>query len=713
MHLTMDYETRSPEEIDKGPWKYFEHPCTQILMTALKIDNRRARIWLPQWLMDQYPVLAMVFDVVSDEEFKSIVAEAKTIEAHNAMFERAGWETILEPRGFGSIDPRTWRCSAANAARFKFPRNLEGACEALNVVEKKDSEGHDLMKKMCSPIFYDQGNPFHPVYRESADDFIRLIAYCLQDVEAEYALSRALPPMPKRDLETWFLDQKINANGVLVDVESLKLMQEHRGKHFGPLLERFAEITGGLRPTQDKKFKTWLIEEKEVEVPDLRADTVELMIADTFLPEVVREALEIRSVTGKSSLAKVDKMLSCACRDGRVRDILMYHGAGPGRWTGKGIQLQNFPRASTNLTEDIPKAMRDLSPATFNLAYGPIGPAMVKCLRGMIIASRGRRMLDADFSSIEARFAAWITEDENVLEIFRTHGKVYEATAAVIFGCEIDDIGPDSQERLIGKVGDLSLTYQGGVAAYVGMGRTYRLDLRTVADAVMPTVLDWEYEKSEALVEKMFPMKKLKDLRITKEIAIACDVVKVRWRGKRPLVTNAWYALEDCAKKAVMHKGSIFQWNGIYFGVQDDFLCVKLPSGRSMYYYKPRIQDNIPPWVDKKNSTPAEINMQKVKNVAYLGAKGKHGLKRISMHGGKWFENICQGGCADFLSYSMKNVDEAGYTVLFTVHDEVPAEADDDFGSLEHFIAEMNRVPDWASDFPLVSDGWEGKRFKK
>jgi DNA polymerase len=404
-------------------------------------------------------------------------------------------------------------------------------------------------------------------------------------------------------------------------------------------------------------------------------------------------------------------MIECACSDGRVRDILMYHGAGPGRWTGKGIQIQNFPRQGTlNLHQIIEDLERE--PALFNLIHGPVGPALVKCLRGMIKAREGARFLNADYSSVEARFAAWITGDAKVLEIFHTHGKVYEANAASIFGMDVEDISKSSKERLIGKVSELAQTYQGGVRASVSMGRVYKLDMSIVAGVVLPTAASGEMKKSEDLVNMMFSEKSLKEMRITKDTAIALDIVKARWRASRPDITDAWYSLEDCAVKALEHPGSVFQWNGIYFGTTRDFLCMQLPSGRSLYYYKPKLKKVIPPWVDKE--LPMEEQMEQAKmTVTYLGAKGKGGMERIGMYGGKWLENICQGGCADLLFFSMLNLERGGYPVAFTVHDEVLAEVKNGQGTHEEFLELMTRLPEWAADFPLKAEGWEEDRFRK
>ena len=105
-----------------------------------------------------------------------------------------------------------------------------------------------------------------------------------------------------------------------------------------------AEITAGALDsvTQTGQMRKWL-DGQGVEAPSVAKAAVREMLESDLSPEV-RQVLELRAEAGRSSTAKLDRMLDMMCNDDFVRGLTMFHGAATGREAGKGIQPHNFPR---------------------------------------------------------------------------------------------------------------------------------------------------------------------------------------------------------------------------------------------------------------------------------------------------------------------------------------------------------------------------------
>lgn len=311
-----------------------------------------------------------------------------------------------------------------------------------------------------------------------------------------------------------------------------------------------------------------------------------------------------------------------------------------------------------------PTAAADL----IDMIYGPPISVISSCLRGMLTAAPGRTFYCADFAAIEARVLAWLAGQEDVLEVFRTHGKIYEKAAAGIYHKPLDEVTKD--ERFVGKVAVLALGYQGGVGAFKTMARGYGVDV----------------DDAEA------------------------DEIKVAWREAHPDIVNYWYALERAAHRAVKAPGRIFaagaEGREVRFRVRGSFLFCQLPSGRVLSYPYPRIEMIEVPWGEKEGLT-------------YMGIDTKQGSPtygkwtRLKTYGGRIAENVTQSVARDLLAEALFRVEAAGYPVVMHVHDEVVCEVEDGFGDIDEFNTLVAQTPDWAEGLPVAAEGWTGKRYRK
>jgi DNA polymerase len=697
MDVFLDFESRSPLDIKKcGAYAYAEHPDTEVLCLAIKVDDGATRIWRPEWVEFPYDGLRL-----TDEGLRFRIEMADHIHAHNAGFERCMWtEHMVKRRGFPEIPISKWDDTAARAAMCALPRSLDGACKALGVSQQKDAEGYKLMLKMCRPralrkkerdtlaaelgmteeevkseakailsaLKCDPRAPgkLRPDYHrffawhESAEDLVRLCRYCIQDVEAEYALAQELPPLPKMERRIWELDQTINDRGILADLTSV----EHAGaiieEHSSKLQEELQELTGGAVGTakQVAKMTAWM-GENGCEVDGLTKQDVEDALSGEIDP-AVRRVLEIRQSLSMSSTAKLAAIRAFACRDGRLRGMFMYHGASTGRWTGKGPQPQNFPRGNETLAPDmildvwLPR--RDSE--WIELLWSDPMDAISSCLRGLFIASPGHDLIAADYSAIEGRGLAFLAGEEHVLEGYRNKLDPYRVAASGIFKEPYDQI--DKKKRQVGKVAELACGYQGSWKAMLAFG----------ADRMGMT----EQEMKDAVAG---------------------------WREARPKTVALWKGLEQAAYLCV-EKGVETKFRAIKFRLHGKFLQMILPSGRPLWYFAPRLQPVTTPWGEEKRMVTAMT----------VDSTTKQWVRR-SYHGGLWAENATQAFCRDLLALGLIRCEAAGYRPVLHVHDEIVAEVPEGWGSVEEMEAIMSEVPKWAEGMPISAEGYRAKRYRK
>ena len=499
MKLTMDFESRATIDIKKcGGYVYAEHPDTQVICLAVKPDDEPTMIWVPDWVQGILDTVDHDLPMTNTAGLRYLVQEAEVCEAHNAGgFERPMWANRMD--GFPDIPISKWDDTAARAAMCALPRALDGATKAVGVKQEKDAEGYKLMLKMCRPralrkkerdtlaaelgmteeevkseakailsaLKCDPRAPekLRPDYHrffawhESADDLVRLCRYCIQDVEAEYALSQELPELPKGERKIWELDQVINDRGVLCDLVSVEHAEAIIEAHEEKLLDELRGLTGLSSAKAVAALKGWL-EDNDCGVDDLTKQSVGDALKGDLSPEA-RRVLEIRQSLGKSSTAKLAAFKAYACKDGRLRGMMLYHGAATGRWTGKGPQPHNLPRG-----DEIIAHLQDQSialypvrdPGLLDAVMGDPLNVISSCLRGMLVAAPGHDLIACDYAAIEGRGLAWLAGEQHVLDAYAEGKDLYRVAAAGIYKIAYEQVdgGGKGKQRQVGKVAELA-----------------------------------------------------------------------------------------------------------------------------------------------------------------------------------------------------------------------------------------------------------------
>lgn len=659
-HLSIDIETRSSVEIGKaGLYKYAQSPDFEILLFAYQLDGE--------------PV--GVVDLKQGERIPSPVVEALQDpevlkHAYNAAFEwyclnRAGYRTPLEQ----------WHCTMAHGLYCGYTAGLDATGKAIGLGQDKQkmAVGKALIRYFCVPCKPTKSNggrgwnePWH-----APEKWALFKEYCGQDVTAERAIQQRLDlfPMPGREWEQWRMDVRMNAYGVRVDRELIGSVLRINDRSEAELTEEAIRITGLENPNSVPQLRSWLAEElwgcEGLEIPGLTKDTVSSLLSRTDLTGDARRVLEIRQQLGKTSIKKYVAMESARCEDDRIRGLTQYYGANrTGRWAGRLVQMQNLPR---NYLKTLDYA-RELAKAGnfegLRLLYGNVPDTLSQLIRTAFIPSEGHKFVVADFSAIEARVIAWLAGEQWVNEVFATHGKIYEATAAQMFHVPIEKItkgNPEYALRQKGKVATLALGYQGGSSALIAMGAL-----------------------NMGLTEGELP-----------------DIV-ARWRGANKQICGLWYAVENAAL-AVMRTGQPQGINGLIFALEGDFvygqsfLTVRLPSGRKLFYPKPFLQEN-------------QFGKQAIHY--YTVGQQTRKWEVASTYGGKMTENIVQAIARDCLAVTLERIAQRDLQVVFHVHDEVIIDAPPET-TVEEICGLMAEPIPWAPGLVLKGAGFECQYYMK
>lgn len=663
-HLSVDIETYSDVDLKKaGLYKYAESPAFSVLLFAYCLDDGPAHV------VDLACGEAIPEDVVDALYSPKVIKHA-----YNAAF-----EIECLSRHFGRQLPvYQWRCTMMHSLYVGYPGSLDAAGKALGLDEdkRKLATGKALIRYFCVPCRPTKANggrtrnlPHHDPARW---DLFK--EYNAQDVVTEMEIERRLSsfPVPTKVQAQWETDLMINRRGVAVDMDMVHGALELDADGRASLLTEAREITGLDNPNSIGQLAGWLRDRTGKEIPKLTKEAVSDLLGEDSLPDDARRVLEIRQELGKTSNKKYLSLEKFACKDGRARGLLRFYGANrTGRWAGAGPQPQNLPR--TYIDGELLPLARDLvtrqEAAGLRLVYGgSVADTLSQLIRTAFCASPGALLVDADFSAIEARMIAWLAGEEWVLEVFRTHGKIYEAAAAQMFGVPFEAIRkgrPEYAYRQKGKVATLALGYQGGTGALVNMG-ALRMGI---------------------------PEEELQD-------------VVDRWRQANRKIVEFWWTLDAASKHTVqtgrpveLPGGKVAFAREIDRGNGLDFLTIRLPSGRMLYYAQPHMgQDRF--------GRPS---------IRYMGLnQTSKKWETLETYGGKLAENITQAVARDCLAEAITRLEAAGYRVVFHVHDEVvidrPGATEAD---LDRVTEIMSVVPDWAPGLPLAADGWVNAFFKK
>jgi DNA polymerase bacteriophage-type len=695
--LHLDCETRSPVNLKTtGAYVYFDHPDTDLWCLAYAFDDEPVQLWTPG-------------EPCPEDIAEHIEAKGRLV-AHNASFERLAFAKILGPRYGWPVPKLTqWYCTMAMALAQALPAGLEDACAVTQTAIQKDAKGGRVMKQMSKPRRPRKGEPADALlWWDDATRLQTLYDYCMTDVEAERLLEKRLRPLSNFEQRIWWLDQEINDRGVAVDIElceaALRIVDEQRER----LDREMRQITNGevAGTGAVNQIKAFLKDIEDLDVGEsLAKDTViELLIRDDISPRA-RRVLELRQEGSKTSVAKIDALLNGTQSDGRSRGLLQYHAASTGRWGGRRFQPQNIKRP---VIEDVNSAIEivrtgslDLVEAMYGNALGVVGD----CLRGMVIAPKGRKLLAADYSNIEGRVLAWLAGEQWKLEAFQLfdQGKgpdLYKLAYAKAFGMDPDDV--DKSQRQVGKVMELALGYQGGPGAFQAMAVGYGVkvgdqwdELKAAAsDRVLDRVKDgWERRgKSSGMEGRTW---------------CAAELLKTLWRDAHPCSVGFWHEMEKAAIAAVKH-GEEYEVGRIRFRKKGSFLTMELPSGRPLYYAFPKIDKLATPWRDENDEIVYKDTLY------FKGTDSVTKQWRVqTTYGGSLVENACQAVARDVLADALLGLEAWGYRTVLTVHDEIVAESSERSGTAEHFSELMTVLPDWADGLPLVAEGYEDRRYRK
>ena len=736
---TIDFEGRSEISLPKfGGWIYSKHPSTKILCLSYKLPGyskpRRWHCAYPQYLIAESPL---------PEDLFAFILAGGLIEAHNAFFERCIWLNIMVARhDWPKIKHKQWRCSAAKASAASLPRDLDGAGAAMGLSIVKDKEGHRIMMKMCKPRkalkaekeeMKAKGIDWRTVvlWHEKEEDIYKLWDYCDQDVMAEEALSDAVADLSEEELAVWQMDQAMNEKGMLFDLElataALTMATEWKRR----LNVELEAITGISAGTKRADVKEWLLKHEELDLPDTKGETVDYLVEhDEFLSGRAIRVLHILREVNRTSTRKWQSILDKADVDGRIRDLLMYHGAGTGRWSGKGVQIHNFPARDLIVT-DFDEAAEDIKSGDIDWCiamYGDIMKLLSHALRGAIISPPDRDLMVADYSAIEARCVLWLAGAEEALEVFIRGEDIYCDMATGIYGYKVMK-AIHKMERQFGKQAILGLGYGMGFLTFLLTCRKYKIYF-TRKDVIRIMGKD-RLAKYEGWVKKYLlldqpvagPGNKTKDSagkmqaanahcrlrdaredpkKITHELALMKFVVDT-YRSRYGEVKKMWYAQEAAAIKAVQNIGTLVKCDKIGWLVENDFLYCILPSTRRLSYRSPEIKLVKTNWGEDK---PA---------LRYMSVNGvTRKWERTATYGGKLVENITQAVARDIMANAMMLADEGDiYDTVMSVHDELVCEVDENKGSLKEFEALMSAIPIWAHGCPITAEAERYKRYRK
>ncbi|HBA50149.1 MAG TPA: hypothetical protein DCZ91_20620 [Lachnospiraceae bacterium] len=641
--LGIDIETFSDVDLIKcGVYAYADSPAFEVLLFAYSFDGEETQI-----------IDLAQGETIPAEVESAIFDDSITKTAFNANFER----TCLS-RHFGTkLSPGSWHCSAVQAAMLALPRSLEDVGAVLGLDKQKMKEGKELIRYFCVPCKPTKANggrtrnlPYH-----APEKWELFKTYCKRDVDVEKAIRQKLNnfPIPESEMEMYRLDQEINDRGVLVDLELVHQAISCESLHKEIVTKRAYELTGLENPNSVAQIKGWLTG-RGMEIDSLSKKAVADLIKET--DGEVEELLKLRLLMAKTSVKKYEAMERSVCKDGRVHGLLQFYGANrTGRWAGRLVQVQNLPQ---NHIVDLELARNLVKQGRFEdveLFYDSTPNVLSELIRTAFIPKQGCRFLVADFSAIEARVLAWLSGEQWRLDVFASHGKIYEASASAMFHVPIEEITKGSPLRQKGKISELALGYGGSVGALTSMGA---LNMGLAEEELSPLVSTW--------------------------------------RNANPHITQFWWDVDVAAIKTVTEKRET-RVGRITFFYQSGILFAMLPSGRKLAYVKPRMA----------------VNKFGRNGLTYegIGESGKWG--RIETYGPKLVENIVQGTARDLLAEAMLRLKKRGYQIVMHIHDEVVLEVPDGVSSVEEVCSIMAEQPDWAVGLPLRADGYECAFYKK
>lgn len=656
--MSIDLETYSDVDISKcGAYKYTESENFEILLFGVSIDGGDVQVF----------DLACG-DTIPDDILAALSDYTVTKWAFNANFERiclSNWLRKHHPAHFKGysipedpaskyLDPASWKCTMIWSAYMGLPLSLEGVGAVLKLQDQKMKEGKDLIKYFCCPCKPTKvnGGRTRNLPEHAPDKWETFKTYNKRDVDVEMAIKQRLSKFPVPDFvwEEYHLDQEINDRGIMLDMDVVENAIAFDEKSKAELMIAMQNITNLDNPNSVVQMKQWL-SDNGIEAESLGKKDVAAMIKDTAGD--VAAALKLRLQLAKSSVKKYQAMQNAVCKDGRAHGMFQFYGANrSGRWAGRLIQLQNLPQNHMNDLADARELVRTGDYDSLELLYDDIPDTLSQLIRTAFIARPGYKFVVSDYSAIEARVLAYLAGETWRSKVFAEGKDIYCASASQMFGVPVEKHGINSHLRQKGKIAELALGYGGSVGALISMGA---LDMGLTEDELQPLVDSW--------------------------------------RASNPNITAFWWNVDNAVKTAIKMKVPT-EVNGIKFLCRSGMLFIKLPSGRTLSYVKPRIGEN----------------RFGGESVTYEGIGSTKKWERIESYGPKFVENIVQAVSRDLLCFAMRNLSHC--FICGHVHDELIIECsqDVDYKSICNI---MSRSPDWMPDILIRGDGYETPFYKK
>jgi len=682
--LYLDTETYCETPLRAGVYRYAE----------------AVEIMIVTWAIDEAPAQAV--DLTRGERLPPLLLETLAdgdvrVVMHNAEFDR----TVLREALDIDIPLERIHDTMARARLHSLPGSLGALCAVLGVPadKAKDKEGGRLIRLFCQPGPKNR-KLRRATWHSHTEDWEKFIAYALSDIDAMREVYKRLPRWNwlREEVELWRLDQRVNERGFRVDTDLVEAAIAAVAARRVELSADTGATTEGLlaSTSQRDRLLAYLVMEHGVQLPDLRAETLERALRDSRLPDSLRDLLEQRLEASTASVAKYQAVARSVSRDGRLRGTLTFAGASrTGRWAGRIFQPQNLPRPALK-AEEIETGIAALKAGAADVLGYSVMELCSSAVRGLILPSEGRHLVVSDLSNIEGRVAAWLAGEGWKVEAFRAYDAgegpdLYKLAYAAAFGLPVGDVSKD--QRSIGKVFELMLAYQGGVGAFLTGAANLRFDVEAMAKRAYPDLPAWARVEAEDFLA-WTQRQERSTFGVSDRAFVVCDAFKRLWRRSNPEIADIWAKLDAAVRAALDNPGELSAV-GAHLSVarEGPWLRILLPSGRSLCY--------------------PSVTLNEKGRIAYMGS---HQLTRqwtqLTTYGGKLFENICQAVARDVLREGMVAAEGGGFDILLTVHDEVIAEAGRELTS-KQLSSYMASQPRWAAGLPLAAAGFEAERYRK
>lgn len=640
--LSIDIETYSSTNLNQtGVYRYADSKDFELLLFGYAIDFGPVK----------------VIDLTQGESIPPQVIKAlddPTIikSAFNAQFERVCLSRFVSHR----LKPAGWHCSRVWSATLGLPLSLRDVGTVLGLPRQKITAGKELVRYFCTPCKPTKANqnrtrnfPYH-----APDKWQQFKQYNQRDVEVEMEITQKLErfPVPQNEWENYWMDQDINDRGIRIDQQLVNNAIKCQNVFHDQYLQTAKELTGLANPNSPLQLKDWL-QQQGIKTNSLSKASVAQLLQTTT--GTVHQVLALRQLLSKSSVKKYQAMQKAMCQDGRVHGLLQFYGANrTGRWAGRLVQVQNLPRNSMPDLEEARKLVKQGNVPALAMLYDSVPDVLSQLIRTAFIPSKNHHFYVADFSAVEARVIAWLSNEKWRQESFAKNEDIYCASASQMFGVPVVKHGINGELRQKGKIAELALGYGGSIGALKAMGAT---NLGLIDDELPPLVQ--------------------------------------MWRNASPHIVQFWWDVDKAAKECI--KTHLPQTtHGMKFIYRSGCMFLRLRSGRYLCYPQPKIG----------------INRFGSESITFMGINTVKKWDRIETYGAKLVENIVQATSRDLLAEAMRRLEATGNTVVMHIHDEAVIDAPFN-RSLDTMVQLMTKVPDWANGLILNAAGFVSDFYKK